>query len=71
MRQLSNFVDKNREVNIMVMSAPPRYDLMHSSCVNNEVVIFNQQLKKILKIFNNVRILETPQKSVSQNMVST
>jgi hypothetical protein len=28
------------------MTAPPRYDLLPSSCVNNEVISFNRQLKK-------------------------
>ena len=41
------------------MSAPPRYDLISSSCVNNKVVRFNRQLNKRMKTFNNVKILET------------
>ena len=41
------------------MSAPPRYDLIPSFCVNDEVVRFNRQLKKRMKMFNNVQILET------------
>jgi hypothetical protein len=50
---------KRQKVNIVVMSAPPRYDLIPSSCVNNEVDRFNRQLKKKMKTFNNVKILET------------
>ena len=46
------------------MSAPPRYDLISSSCVNNEVVRFNRQLNKRMKTFNNVKILETDLKRV-------
>ena len=42
----------------MVMTAPPRYDLIPSSCVNNEVVRFNRQLKKSMRMYNNVKILE-------------
>jgi len=41
------------------MSAPHRHDLMPSSCVNCEVVRFNRQLKKRMKLCNNVKILET------------
>ena len=41
LRHLSTFVEKRQKVNIVVMSAPPRYDLILSSCVNNEVVRFN------------------------------
>ena len=30
----------------MVMNAPPGYELIPSSCLNNEVVRFNRQLEK-------------------------
>jgi hypothetical protein len=40
LRHLHNFVDKIQRVNIVVMTAPPRYDLIPSSCVNNEVLRF-------------------------------
>ena len=59
LRHLSNFVEKRRKVNIVVMSAPPRYDLIPSSCVNKEVARFNRQPKKRMKTFHNVKILET------------
>jgi hypothetical protein len=59
LRHLRNFVEKRQRVNIVVMTAPPRYDLIPSSCVNNEVVRFNRQLKKRTKMFNNVTIFET------------
>lgn len=41
------------------MSAPPRHDLLPSSCVNSEVIRFNNQLRKRLSQFNSVKILET------------
>jgi hypothetical protein len=41
------------------MTAPPRYDLIPSSYINNEEVRFNRQLKKRTKMYNNVKILET------------
>jgi hypothetical protein len=41
------------------MTAPPRYDPIPTSCVNSEVVRFNRQLKKRMKMYNNVKILET------------
>ena len=41
------------------MTAPPRYDLLPSSSVNNEVVSFNRQLIKRMTPYDNVRILET------------
>jgi hypothetical protein len=41
------------------MSAPHRHDLIPSSCVNSEVVRFNRQLRKRMKLCKNVKILET------------
>ena len=59
LRHLYNFIEKRQKVNIVEMTAPPRYDLIPSSCVNNEVVRFNGQLKRRMKLYNNVKILET------------
>jgi uncharacterized protein YfkK (UPF0435 family) len=59
LRHLYKFIEKRQNVNIVVMTAPPRYDLISSSCVNNEVVGFNRQFKKRMKMYNNVKILKT------------
>jgi hypothetical protein len=37
-KHLHNFAKTHQDVNVIVMSAPQRYDLMPSSCVNSEVV---------------------------------
>ena len=52
-------MEKRQKVNIVVMSATPRYDLIPSSCVNDEVVRFNHLLKKRMKMFTNVQITDT------------
>jgi hypothetical protein len=44
LRHLCNLVEKRQKVNTMVIAAPPRHNLIPSSCVNNEVVSFNRQL---------------------------
>ena len=59
LKHLCNFVENNRKVNTVVMTAHPRYDLLLSSCMNNEVISFNRQLIKRLTPYDNVRILET------------
>ena len=59
LKHLCNFIENNQKVNIIVMSAPPRYDLLPTSCVNSEVLRYNKQLGKRVKQFNNVKILET------------
>jgi hypothetical protein len=58
LKNLSNFINVNKKVNIVLINSLLRYDLVLSSCVNNEVVKFNRQLKKRLKLHANVELLE-------------
>jgi hypothetical protein len=51
-------MNANQKVNFILINALPRCDLMPSSCVNNEVVKFNRQLKKIVKLHGNAEFLE-------------
>jgi RNase H-fold protein (predicted Holliday junction resolvase) len=44
--QLCNFIKEETTVNLVIMKAPLRHDLMPSSCVNNEVLKFNRQIEK-------------------------
>jgi hypothetical protein len=53
------FVKRNAESNIVLINAPQRYDLIPESCVNTEVVKFNRQIKKIVKPYSKVHLLET------------
>jgi hypothetical protein len=57
LRNLSKFMNANK-VNIVLVSLPLRYDLLPSSCVNKEIIKFNRQLKKIVKLHINVVLLE-------------
>jgi hypothetical protein len=41
------------------MKLPQRHDLIPSSCVKNEVIKFNRQVEKKIKIYNSVKMLET------------
>jgi len=41
------------------MKSPHRHDLILSSCVNNEVLKFNKQAEKKIKVYNDVKMLET------------
>jgi len=58
-KHLCDFVKNNQMIKIVVMNAPPRHDLLPSSCINNEVISISRQLKKRMTIYNNVKILET------------
>ena len=57
-RHLCTFIKNNRKVNTIVLTAPPRNDLP-SSCINSEVSNYNRQLRRRLKQYNNIQILET------------
>ena len=46
---LRKFVNNRRNTNILVLTAPHRYDLLESSCVNKEVEVFNRKLLKVVK----------------------
>jgi hypothetical protein len=59
LKHLRNFIKKNKTANIVVTTAPPRHDLLPSSCINSEVISFNKQLRKRMIQYNNVKILET------------
>ena len=59
LKHLCDFIKNNQKVNIVVMTAPPRHYLLPSSCVNSEVLSYNKQLRKRMKQYNNVKILET------------
>ena len=58
LKYVCNFVNDNKEVNIVLINSPHRHDLISSSCVNNEVLKFNRQVKKIMKIHSNVKLFE-------------
>jgi hypothetical protein len=39
------------------VTAPHRYDLPESSCVNREIVVFNRKLHKVVKSADSARII--------------
>ena len=59
MKHVFRFVEKQKEVNIVIMNSPHRHDLVPSPCVNNKVLKFNRQVEKKMKNYNNIKMLET------------
>jgi hypothetical protein len=57
--QLCKFVEEKKNVNLVIMKAPQRHDLMPSSYVNNEVLKFNRQMEKKMKTYHNVKVFDT------------
>jgi hypothetical protein len=58
LKHISNFVKADNNTNIILLNAPHRHDLMESSCINNEIRLFNRNLTKHVKTFNYTMVLE-------------
>jgi hypothetical protein len=58
MKQLLEFVINANHTNVILISAPHRYDLMSNSCVNIEVEKFNRKLCKRMERFRRVEMIE-------------
>ena len=58
MRHILEFVINANHTNVILMSAPHRYDLIRDSCVNNEVEVFNRKLCERLERFEKVEMIE-------------
>ena len=57
LKHMNEFVNQRKNTNVMIVTVPHRHDLLSTSCINNEVKIFNRKLHKIMKNKDNVRIL--------------
>ena len=53
-----DFIKTNNHTNIILVTVPPRYDLMQSSCVNSEIKPFKRQLKKMVKAYQHTSVLD-------------
>jgi pheromone shutdown protein TraB len=58
LRSLIKFMEGHKKVNMISIQALHRHDLQDISCVNKEVIKFNRQVKKILKPYPNVKLME-------------
>jgi len=58
MRHILEFVINANHTNVILMSAPHRYDLIRDSCVNNEVEVFNRKLRERLERFEKVEMID-------------
>jgi hypothetical protein len=56
---ISNFVKNRGCTNTVIMNAPHRHDLDTTSCINNEVKVFNRKLFKRMKIYDYTKVTET------------
>jgi hypothetical protein len=66
-RCLVDFAKNSGRTNTILASVPHRHDLIPSSCVNEEVRAFNQNLIKIRKIFGHVSVMVKVKVKESRN----
>jgi hypothetical protein len=55
---VSELVKESKDANIVLISAPHRHDLIPESCVNKEVWKYNRLMRKVAKLYTNVKFLE-------------
>jgi hypothetical protein len=53
-----DFIKTNNHTIIILVSVPPRYDLMQPSCVHSEIKSFKRQLKEMVKVYQHTSVLE-------------
>jgi len=58
LRHIRNFIKSNNHTKIISVSVPRRYDLLQSSCVNNEIKSFNTKLMESVTAYQHASILE-------------
>jgi len=46
LKSVTQFMRNRKKINVIIMYAPPRFDLEGSSCVSKEIKVFNRKLKK-------------------------
>jgi hypothetical protein len=57
-KSVSKFVKENNELNIVLINYTHRYDMIPESCVTQEVIKCNRQVRNIMKSQSKVNILE-------------
>jgi len=52
-----NLLETKDTLNVIIMEAPHRFDLVPTSCAYKEVVTFNKKLQKVIKSVNYAEIV--------------
>jgi hypothetical protein len=56
--EIRNFVKKNKNTNIRVINLPTRQDLGPTSCVNQDIKVFNRKLGKYMKSSDHTSVVD-------------
>jgi hypothetical protein len=57
-RSLTKFLEGHKRINIILIHTLHRHDLSTTSCVNMEVLKFNRQVKRIIKLNPKAKLME-------------
>jgi hypothetical protein len=49
LKRLTHFLKKTSSTNVIILDIPHYFDLVNSSCVNKETIVYNRKLQKIVK----------------------
>lgn len=55
---LREFMNSHKHTKVIIITAPHRHDLEANSCVNKEVKTFNRKLKKYVKAYKHVHVID-------------
>jgi endonuclease IV len=55
---LLEFINSHKHTNVIIVTVPHRHDLEANSCVNNEVKTFIRKIKKCVKVYRHVSIID-------------
>jgi hypothetical protein len=58
LRSFTKFLEGHRRINIILIHTLQRHDLSTTSCVNKEVLKFNRQVKRKIKLNPKVKLME-------------
>jgi hypothetical protein len=56
LRHLPQFASRSKNTNVIILCVPHCFDLQSFSCVNKEVVSFNSNIHKIMKVYDHIQI---------------
>jgi hypothetical protein len=61
LRYISQFLNRNMQTNIILLTIPYRYDVTADAYTNEKTSEINRKIRKCIRVNKNVKLLETPQ----------
>jgi hypothetical protein len=58
LNSVTKFVKENNGLNVVLINSPHRYDLIPESCVHQEMIKYNKQVRNIMKSQLKVKIVD-------------